>query len=267
MGFLDRLLKRKPVQADQSPQIEPKPAPPVAVRTEPAEHKKYVLSFEGTRFPLFTQQAAFIEECRRSGLAALFLSFTEFWPTYGRAQQANAFQGGVRLLCSNCIVDMADSFRFSLPGGLGSILGGIVAVGDGLPSNLPEAAKSAQCPYCGSGDGILLCDGPDYGEITGQDMDALRELWRSRSTSWWSRKERPEVICDGYQCSSHIPRGEGYYRGFDMICEECARKATASEKLPDLRKNPDYFGTSELRRARNFKLGLWRFERGEILEA
>lgn len=267
MGFLNRLLKKKGDQAAQPSKTEPKPIPLEVPQTEPQRRKKWVLSFEGTRFPIFTRETEFIEECQRSGLAALFLSFTEFWLVYGRAQQVEAIRGGIRLLCSTCLVEMADSFRINLPGGLGSILGSIIAVGAGLPSNLPEAAKAAKCPYCASADGLLLCDNPNYGNITEQDMQALRELWRFRSHFWWSQTDRQDRLCDGYECSSRIPRGEGYHRGFDMICESCVTKATSPHKLPDLQKNPDCFGNSELHRARNFKSGSWRFERGEIFEA
>ena len=141
--------------------------------------------------------------------------------------------------------------------------GSMVAIGEGLPSNLFGAAKAAQCPHCGTAGGMLLWDHPDFGEISEQDMQALRALWHARCQLWWARNNRSEGLCD--RCSSQtIPRGQGYHRGSDVICEACAVDATDAEALAKLQKSPDYFGTSELRLARNFQAGRWRFEPGRF---
>jgi hypothetical protein len=253
MQFLDWLFKRKPVQTSESSQPEP-------------IFPKMKLILEGTQFSLFTNEAEFINECKSTGLAALVLPFAKFWDVYGRGLRAKAMTGSARLLCNSCVVDMAESFKLNLPGGLGNIVSGTVAVGEKLPSNLFAAAKAAKCPHCGSSNGILVFDSPDYGEITEQDMEAMRELWQFRSKSWWNRNTRKEIRCGGWDCYSDIPRGEGYYSGSDMFCDECARKTFGENALSELRKNPNYFGISELRRARNFKLSGWRFEQNRIVE-
>jgi hypothetical protein len=184
MGFRDRLTRRKDRQGGELPQPESSvPVQPVAAPR--------ILSLEGTSFPLFDAEAPFIQECRRSGSAALRIPFSEFWPTFGRALQGKAMTGAMRLLCMSCVVDMPNSFRFSLPGGLGSSTT-IVAVGATLPGNLPAAAKAAQCPYCGSDVGILVSDNPSYGEIGEQDAKALRDLWRFRSQVWWTKNDLSE---------------------------------------------------------------------------
>jgi hypothetical protein len=254
MGFLDWLFKRKSVQASKLSQPEQK-------------FKKMDLSLEGTLFPLFTNEAVFIKECKKTGLAALVLPFAKFWDVFGRGLRAKAMTGSVRLLCNSCVVNMADSFKFNLPGGLGTMLAGTVAVGEKLPSNLPAAAKAAKCPYCGSSNGILVFDNPNYGEVTEQDIEALRELWRFRSQLWWNSNTLKEVRCGGWDCYFHIPRGEGYHSGSDMSCDECTKKSLGAKALPELKKNPDYFGISELRRARNFKFYGWRFEQNHVIES
>lgn len=258
MGILDWLFRRKDVKGRSATKTETQ-------RKVTAHPRNRELNLEGTRFLLFTAEAGFFDKCRQSGQAALVLPFADYWPTSSRGYQAKATGGGTRLLCGSCLVDMAMSFQMSLPGGMMGG-GGMIAIGEGLPGNLFDAAKAARCPHCGSDSGILLWDHPNYGEITEHDMEALRELWHFRCQLWWSRNDRSEGICD--RCSSNrIPRGEGYHRGSDVICEECAMKATDSEALSELRKNPDYFGTSELRRARSFKSSGWRLEPGTIVNS
>jgi hypothetical protein len=149
----------------------------------------------------------------------------------------------------------------SLPGGFG---GSMIAIGEGLPSNLFEGAKKAACPWCNSRDGILLWDYAPTGDITEQDMAALRELWRQRCVLWWHQSDRSEGLCDACAAQS-IPRGHGYHRGSEVVCERCALKYTDAAALDELRKKPDYFGPSELRRARNVAAGRWRFEPGRVI--
>lgn len=238
MGILGWLFKRKDVKTHAMPQA--------------LGQRSQALSLEGTRFPLFTEETAFFEECQNSGQAALVLPFADFWEVLSRGiARAKAINADYRLLCSSCLVDMPGSFQMSLPGGPtgGSISGG--------------ASKSVKCRSCHSKTGILLRDHPDYGDITDVDMEALRNLWQFRCQLWWRQIDRSEGLCDLCSVNS-FPRGEGYHIGSDVICEECAVRITGSERLSELRENPDYYGTSELRRARNFRAGSWRFERGSI---
>ena len=226
-----------------------------------AKGTKRCLFLEGTKFPVFQTEQTFFNECRESGQAAMVLPFAQFWSVCGRGYKAKAISGGMRLLCSRCFVDMPMSFQMTLPGGMNSE--NITAFGEGLPSNLFDSSKAAKCPYCGVDSGILLWDAPNYGEITEEDMQALRELWEFRCQLWWKQNDRTEGICD--RCSNaRIPRGQGYHRGSDVICEKCAMEATNDKALSETRNNPDYWGTSELRRARNLRLGKWRFERGRF---
>lgn len=150
------------------------------------------------------------------------------------------------------------SFELTLPGGGGEFLGGIVAIGEQLPSNLFASAAAAKCPYCGSEEGVLVWDHPNYGELTDHDLDAIRDLWRFRCQIWWRQKDRSGALCD--HCSTPITQGQGYHKGSQVVCKACAASDTRLEALSDLKRDPDYFGKSELRRARNFKLGCWRFE-------
>lgn len=217
-------------------------------------------SLEGTDFPLFNQEEPFFESCRTAGQGALVMKFRDFWEVGRRGSQCKAIGGGMRLLCAKCCAEMPFSFQMGLPGGFG---GSMIAFGEGLPGNLGESAKAAACPWCHSVHGILLWDYAPLGEITERDLAALRELWKQRGRLWWRQNSRSEGICD--DCSSQaLARGEGYLKGSSLVCEACAQKSTRAEVLAELRKKPDYFGTSELRRARHVVSGKWRFEAGKI---
>ena len=229
------------------------------------------LDLEGTRFPLFTEKDAFFQECREPGQAALTTRFADYQDLLvsmvgagGGVIRGSRLIRSTRLLCASCLMDMPGSFVIGLPGGpMGAFRGAKIVVGES-PSNLGSSAEAAKCPYCGSAEAILLYDRPDYGDITEKDVEALRELWRFRCQLWWQQDERSEGLCN-YCGSATIPRGEGYRRGPDLMCEKCAVSATDSEALAELAGKPHPFGVSELRRARNFQSGRWRFEQGSIV--
>lgn len=104
-----------------------------------------------------------------------------------------------------------------------------------------------------------MWDQAEPGKITEADAVAIRRLWRRRCQFWWEQSDRTEAICD--VCSvKGIARSQGYHRGSDVVCEPCALKATNAEVLAELQRNPDYWGVSELRRARNLAAGVWQFE-------
>lgn len=226
----------------------------------PSTGKIFLL--EGTAFPLFSLEDEFFASCQTLGQGAFKMPFIEFWPVTQRGYEIKAIGGGTRLLCAGCFANMPFSFQMSLPQG-GGYAKTTIAFGEGLPANLSERAKEAKCPWCASQNGILLWDYAPYGEVTDQDMVALRELWQQRCLIWWRQQDRNEVICE--DCSSQIPRGQGYHKGSTIVCESCVLKSTDSDALAKLRKDSDYFGTSELRRARNIIAGKWRFEQAKIV--
>lgn len=225
------------------------------------------LLLEGTHFPLFTQAAVFVQSCASTGQGALRLRFADFWPTVRGEPVGTLTESAMhRLLCARCLQDMPFSFEMFLPGSGVPPGKRDIATGEGLPENLFTSAKKASCPWCRSSNGILLWDHAPPGEITERDMTALRTLWRQRCLLWWRDNDRGDALCD--DCANqNIPREEGYHKRSGVICERCALEATNAEALSELRKNPDYWGVSELRKARNVGAGRWRFERGRYLDA
>jgi hypothetical protein len=217
------------------------------------------LLLEGTPFPILTAEALFFKQCRSSGQAAFLLPFVDFWSVDQRGYENKAFIGGGRLFCSNCHAEMPMSFKMSLPGGVTDMIdGNVSAFGEGLPHNVFEAAEKTKCPYCESAEGIVVVDHPDYHDITEQDITMLHELWQFRCRLWWENNDCSERVCD--RCNREIFRGQGYHLPSELLCETCALDSTGFQALSELRRNPDYFGMSELRRARNLSAGRWRFE-------
>jgi hypothetical protein len=248
-------LKRNPVGAKNiaskstvGPAQENRPSvTPVTARLS--------LLLEGTSFAMFVEEAPFFQTCRNLNQAALRIPFKEFWPVGRRGAAQKAVGGGMRLLCARCFNEMPFSFQMALPGGFG---GSMIAFGSGLPSNLGGSAKQATCPWCSSDDGIIVWDNASHGEIADTDLSALRALWRQRCSLWWKLEQR-DGTCE--RCNSQgISEGQGYFTGSQLLCEKCANNSTAPEVLAKLREKPDYFGTSELRRARNFAAKKWNFE-------
>ena len=122
----------KTAKGSFGPMVRPSAAGVTASRAE------WRLVLEGTQFPLFAAEAPFFDECRQSGQAALITPFSEFWPVSKRGYERKATGGGTRLLCASCLAEMAMSFQMSLPGGMA--VGGMIAIGEGLPGNLFDAA-------------------------------------------------------------------------------------------------------------------------------
>jgi hypothetical protein len=220
------------------------------------------LLLEGTEFSLSTQEEPFFQSCASSGQGALKILFTEYWPVMVRGSKRKVIGGGTRLLCARCFEDMPFSFQMALDkdGGGPEVT---IAVGERLPTNLFGSAKKASCPWCHSPDGILLWDHPSYGDVTKQDMAALRELWHQRCLLWWRQNKNNEARCD--TCGQSIPRGDGYHNGSQVNCQQCALKDTNAEVQSKMREKPDYCGTSELRRARNIVSGRWPLDRGKLI--
>jgi ankyrin repeat protein len=238
-------------------------APISAVSKQPRQISPRKLLLEGTVFPLFDREETFLQSCTASGQAAFEIPFIEFWPVMSRGNKRKIIGGGTRLLCARCFTDMPFSFQMRLQGS-GDETSSILAIGRGLPTNMFESAKKAICPWCNSPNGILVWDHPPYGDVTEIDMAALRELWHQRCILWWHQNDRTEGLCDS--CGSQkIKRGDGYCTGSNVNCKQCAEEDTNARGLSNLQEKPDYFGTSELRRARNLVAGKSPFEKGRVI--
>lgn len=225
-----------------------------------------LLLWEGTEFELFNQEDPFFDSCSRTGQGSLRVPFSRFWATCGRGFDRNIIGGGMRLLCGGCITEMPFSFMRGLREGY-SAYGLVIVIGDGAAEGVVENARSGQCPWCGSSGGILLWDRAPLGDVTPEDLKALRGLWRQRCRLWWPQQREGSARCG---CSRDIPRDQGFHTGSQLLCELCVEERTSIDILNTsaLRLNrpvQTYFGISEIRRARNFAGGTWSFERGKIV--
>lgn len=218
------------------------------------------LLFEGTIFPLFQEEEAFFEQSKKTNQTAILIAFSQYWDVLANGNRIKAIDTSGRLLCAACLRQMPFSFSMMLNGDTGASW---LVSGEGLPENLFEAAEKKQCPWCQSTEGLLVYDSAPIETIVDDDMESLRELWAERCKLWWAKNNRSECVCD--RCLKPLTRRDGYLNS-EITCEACACKSANPEKLEELQNNIHYFGTGELRRARNFKAGLWNFEGPKIIK-
>jgi hypothetical protein len=190
------------------------------------------LLFQGTRFRLFTDEQDFAIVYKNTRQAALEIDFAEYYNVLRRFH-ANVPLYDDKLYCEKCFTKMS-SMQTAFPNG---------------------------CPKCSYKKAVILMDSAPIKDVTEQDLTSIREMWRAHSPIAWENDPK-FVNSDKWTCNcfTEIPRGEGYFTGSDLRCEKCAMKSTAEEILPELLKDPFYFGRSEIRRARNFAAGSWNFE-------
>lgn len=113
-------------------------------------------------------------------------------------------------------------------------------------------APTDRCPVCGSKQILFLLDYIAPEEITHSDIEAIRQHWRYLAQTWWKTESRIEALCD--VCGSPLFRDTGYVSSSNrhLYCEDCCKRHLCSDALEHLRKNPYYFGSLVLRKARYF---------------
>jgi molecular chaperone DnaK len=219
------------------------------------------LMLEGSSFAIHSVREAFFAACHDHKLVAFVTAFRDFWSTLRSGRVPDV--GNMRLMCASCLKEMPTSFQWGLADSSWSSR--MIVFGEGLPSNLFEAMEKSVCPWCGSPRGVMVWDAPPSGEVTNQDLVAIRTLWRDRAQIYWQRSSNEEErFCD--KCgmmsgATRLRRYEGYHDGSELRCEKCVSKTLALDALKHLTENRNYFGVGELRRARNHLSGIWNFER------
>lgn len=232
MKLLEKLSKSKPT--------------PSSVKVAHLDDGDYPATLE---FETFCQIAADQKACAllihtREYSQVMQQAHRYFTDRFGENSEAARAVTTARLICPHC--------RFEFPA---SYLVILVA-----PEMLPAAVAGAlpgfnafeetgACPHCGGLQALYLYDARSDGAITLADLEALRVYWRSRALMWWKTQGRDAAICD--LCSLPLAQEEGYLSGSRLFCESCCdRLLEPDEALANLRRNPDYFGSGEVRKAR-----------------
>lgn len=125
-----------------------------------------------------------------------------------------------------------------------------IAVAMGMQvANMPRRAGG--CPRCGSDECMLIYEHFVRDDINAADVEAIGNYWLDRARRWWEQSKKSAAICD--LCNAGIPRGGGYLNGNSLLCEPCIKKTLEHDALQQLRRNPHYFGSAILRKARPFR--------------
>jgi len=149
------------------------------------------------------------------------------------------------LVCAGCSWVFPGSYILGLSGALDNY----VSVTGATPG-YDEFSKTGICTKCGSAESFLTYQ-RESSSINQADVDAIRLYWRILAVVWWRKDaSRSTAICDG--CNDLVgPAEESYLIGNNLECKRCTDKNLA-DGLNKLRRDPHYFGATELQKARSF---------------
>jgi len=227
---------------------------PVSTSTPTPVHSLVYLRYNGVLFPVVWTIADFVTATASKNLVMLRLRTEQyashmhdimrhFDSKYDPSSPEYLAFKNTRLLCAGCGWQFPQSYTLSLIGALDgcSVVGAI--------PGYAEFAKTGTCTKCGSADSHLAYQCYDPSSISQADVDAIRQYWRHRSEQWWSNTGKSTAICDG--CNNYISQAGTYLIGGHLECERCTDEQLA-DGLNKLRRNPHYFGATELQVARTF---------------
>jgi hypothetical protein len=211
------------------------------------------ITIDGTKFPLADSVDALCMAIETGGRGALRFPIATYpsvftllgqWAEerYGRESQQFSQVAAASLVCAGCLGKFPDHFKIGL-------LMRYTRVSGAAPG-FDQFSKSGICPQCGSDEALLVYEYVPPEEVSEADIYAIRRYWQERALTWWRNQSRSQAICDF--CSTTIARNQGYLFSDRLICEECVQK-TLANALNDLKRNPDYYGTGLLRKARPFR--------------
>ena len=206
------------------------------------------IAVDGTVFNITSSVDDFCENVARDNRAVLRFAMAKypdalrliqerFEKRYGPSsrQFADVLPSPLHCASSSCLKELPRSFLISLMG---------------MSYANMRADASGGCPHCGSQEGFLVYEHFAPDSISQLDVDAIGNYWLDRARRWWAQQKRAEAICD--LCNATVPRGAGYLMTSSLICDRCGTKALAGA-LGELRRDPHYFGSALVRKARPFR--------------
>jgi hypothetical protein len=209
---------------------------------------------DGQRFRLCATVESLCEAIQVEGRGVLRFRSLDFGRILGELKRSmeNQPEGRERdvfaapLACAGCMWEFPVSYMLSLqsPGLFGGNLLGAIAGFDAF-------GKTGVCPQCGSGQSLLVYESFPPEKISRADVEAIRRYWQSQSRKWWEHHAADaSAACD--RCSASVARGEGYLNGSHLYCDGCVNQGLMTEGLERLRRDPHYYGSALLRKARAF---------------
>jgi hypothetical protein len=268
-AIIHAFARRKGGRSPAAP--APAPAAPASTEQRPPStstpaHSPDGIDFNGVSFQVVWTVADFVATTASSDRVALRLR-TEQYASHMRdimrqfdskhapsSPEYQAFKHAC-LICAGCRWKFPSSYIMSLiMGGLN----GLTVIGGLTPGNA-EFSRNSTCTKCGNAESFLTYQRYEPSSISQADVDAIRRYWRHCAEQWWSNRDtsRSTAICDF--CNDLISRDEAtFFSGDDderLGCEDCTDKQFANG-LNELRRNPFYYGATELQKARSFALVL-----------
>jgi hypothetical protein len=231
-----------------------------------ATKSKQTLDHDRKTYQIVDSAEAFVAAYEHGKLAALEVQASEYVEVLRAIMTASQSQGlniehvldPFQMICGNCERGLQESMIHALT------MPGMTIVGARTTREERDAfLKTGACPNCGHTRFHLLTL-PNYAigqdaEVSLDDIEKLREYSGFVAKAWWTFQSRDTAICD--RCNATIRRNEGYASG-DIVhgqvstsrifCSSCADKSFNQEGLEALRKDPHYFGTGRLTKAREY---------------
>lgn len=233
-----------PVTKDQRPSSTSTPA-----------HSPDIIEFYGVSFQVVRTVADFVTKTARFDRVALRLR-TEHYERHMRdilqqfeskhvpsSPEYQAFKHA-RLICAGCRWEFPGSYTLSLLG----VFNTQTRVVGATPGYV-EFGKNKACTKCGNAESFLVYQRCEPSSISQADVDAIRRYWGHRAELWWSNTDKTTAICDC--CNNLISKDGTYLIDNSLECESCTAKQLA-DGVNQLRRNPFYYGATELQKARSF---------------
>lgn len=220
-----------------------------AAQAKPAAPDQMV-RVDGVDFLVVRDVSAFMAAVRDRPRIALMLRNLDYERVYPallkafdrryrhNSRQHEAF-ANADLVCAEC--------QLVFPG---SYAGALVGMFGGASRGSQRFGETGTCTRCGSEQSMLVYERIVPADITEDDVVALRGYWRAEAVVWWAKTGKQQGICD--VCSQRRMHAvEGYLTsGSRLTCEECLTRQLEG-LLDKLREDPYYYGSHELRRARD----------------
>ena len=109
-----------------------------------------------------------------------------------------------------------------------------------------------KCNHCGNNEAYYIFDCMSSADITQNDVDLIRKYQQTLAKDWWDNNPTvTQIACFGFDCDGYgkVERGMGYFVETNIECERCYNKRF-SGALDTLKRDPNYYGTGLVRRAR-----------------
>jgi len=272
IGFALRERRRRRRASAAAPDSTGQRPPQASTSTPAHTGSPDSIEFNGVSFQVVWTVADFVATTASSDRVALRLRTEQYATHMGdimrqfdskHAPSSPEYQAfkNASLNCAGCRWQFPGSFTLSLIG----VFNDRTRVVGATPG-YAEFGRNSTCTECGHKESFLTYQRYEPSSIRQADVDAIRRYWRQLAKLWWSNTRKSTAICDS--CNDLVSNMETtYFIGVDgnrLECEDCTDKQLA-DGVDKLRRNPFYYGATELQKARSFATGNLQPDRALII--